>query len=279
MSQLERRMYRRRKQMARKRCLVILLLLFAAVAALLIWQGGEKKFRTERLPSPTPTPIAEQYDKTVETREITLEQRQWFAIQTGVFSAKEAAEEKAGAYAGRGAPGFVVQEGDKWRVFIACYDSSEDASAVRQRLGAQQQVETYLYTWSCPELRLRLTGKAGQLDVVEAGLSLIMQTAERLRDTAILVDAGQLTVQEVLNVMQDLDGQIALWRQTAENRFGRQRPALVAQLISICDAWADRRRAIEAAAASPTVISAALKLQGMSLFEEMISLRKNVGTE
>lgn len=279
MSQLERRMYRRRRQMARKRFLVIMALLLAAVAALLIWQSGKKDFHTERLPSPTPTPIAEQYDKTVETREITLEERQWFAIQTGVFSAREAAQEKADAYTSRGAPGLAVQEGDKWRVFIACYDSSEDASAVRQRLGEQQRVETYLYTWICPELRLRLTGKAGQLDVVEAGFSLTMQMAERLRDTAILVDAGQLTVQEALAVVQDLDGQIALWRQTAENRFGRQKPSLVTQLISVCDAWADRRSAMEAASASPTDLSASLKLEGMSMFAELIHLRKTIGTE
>lgn len=280
MGQVERRMYRRRKQMARKRLLLILLMLLTLAAVMmLIRHRGEKSFSARRVAEPTPTPIADDYDKTVQTRDITLPERNWYAIQTGVFSAREAADEKAGAYQDRGAPGIVVQDGEKWRVFIACYDSTEDASAVRQRLGEQQRVETYLYTWTCPELRLRLTGKAGQLDVVEAGLTLMMQTAEQLRDTATLVDAAQLTTQEALDAMYDLDGQISLWRETVQSRFGRQQPELVAQLIAVCDSWTSRCAAIKAAASSPTDVSAALKLQGMAMYEEMIRLRRTIGTK
>lgn len=280
MGTVERRMYRRRKQMARKRLLLIILMLLALAAVLmLIRHSRGKNFSAQRVAEPTPTPIADDYDKTVQTREITLPERTWYAIQTGVFSARETADEKAGAYQDRGAPGIVVQDGEKWRVFIACYDSSEDASAVRQRLGDQQRVETYLYTWTCPELRLRLTGKAGQLDVVEAGMTLLMQTAEQLRDTATLVDAGQLTTQEALNAVSDLDGQISLWRETAQSRFGRQQPDLVAQLMAVCDSWTSRRTTINAAASSPTDVSAALKLQGMSMYEEIIRLRNAIGTE
>lgn len=279
MSQVERRMYRRRQKRARKRRLLILLLLAALAAALVIWRGRGGDFTAQRMAEPTPTPLTDDYDKTVQTRVITLPERAWYAIQTGVFSAREAADEKAGAYQDRGAPGIVVQDGEKWRVFIACYDSSEDASAVRQRLGEMQRVETYLYTWICPELRLRLTGKAGQLDVVEAGLTLLMQTAEQLRDTATLVDAGQLTTQEALNAVYDLDSQIKLWRETAQSRFGRQQPELVAQLMAVCDSWTSRRTAIESAASSPTDVSAALKLQGMSMYEEMIRLRNAIGTK
>lgn len=276
---MERRMYRRRQKRARKRRLLILLLLAAVAAALMIWRGRGMVFTAQRVAEPTPTPLTDEYDKTVQTREITLPERAWYAIQTGVFSAREAADEKANLYNERGAPGFVVQNGEKWRVFIACYDNSEDAAAVRQRLGEQQRVETYLYTWTCPELRLRLTGKAGQLDVVEAGLTLLMQAAEQLRDTATLVDAGQLTIQEALNIVQDLDGQISLWQETAQSRFGRQLPALVAQLISVCDNWMARRMAIESAAASPADVSAALKLQGMAMYAEQIGLRQKIGAE
>lgn len=257
--------------------MALLLVLLTAAGAAALWAGRRPLLQAERLSQPTATPVTSAYDQTVETREITLPQETWYAIQTGVFSTLEAAQEKAGAYAERGAPGTVVQDGAKWRVFIACYGSEADAASVRQRLGETQRVETYLFRWTCPELRLRLTGMAGQLDVVEAGLSLLRQIAEELRDAATLLDAGELTAAEASRQVAEIDGRITLWAQTARDRFGSQQPEIVKSLLAQTDGWNARRKALESAASSATALSAALKGQGMALYAELIALRQGIG--
>ena len=221
-------------------------------------------------------PIAAAYDQTVVSREITLAAETWYAIQTGVFSNEDAAREKAELLTDRGAPGAVVEDGEKWRVFIACYGTETDAASVRQRLGENQRIETYLYRWTCPELQLRLKGMAGQVDVAEAGFTLLLQAARTLRDTASLLDAGELTLTEAQEQITALDGQLTLWRQTAQERFGRNPPSPIKELLALSDAWAQIRGNLENQD-SKTALSAQLKLEGIGLFGRMIALRQGMG--
>lgn len=128
MGRVETRMYKRRQHRARVfRGIVLLLLLLAAI--LLAVFRMPRGFISELIAAPTPTPLTSAYDQTVESREVTLAEETWYAIQTGVFSTREAAVQKAEAYTRRGAPGTVVEDGEKWRVFIACYGTEADASA------------------------------------------------------------------------------------------------------------------------------------------------------
>ena len=160
MRRMERRMYKRRRGQAIARR--ILLGICIAALAIAAWKThGRVSLRAQTIADPTATPLTANFDQTIQEREITLEQESWYAIQTGIFSSVEAAQKKAEAYADRGAPGYVAQDGAKWRVFIACYGAKEDASAVRTRLSEVQAVETYLHEWVCPQLRLRLGGMAG----------------------------------------------------------------------------------------------------------------------
>ncbi len=272
MSRVERRMYARRKK-KRVRWILAALAVMALGGAWFLGRGG---FSSEALPSPSPTPVARAYDTTPESREVTLPAETWYAIQTGVYSTREAADTRAKDYTARGAPGTVIQDGAKWRVFIACYGSEEDAASVRDRLGDRQQVDTYLFSWVCPELRLRLTGQAGQLDVAEAGFTLMTSTAAALRDAATLLDAGQLTTAEAAAKADALANQMALWAETARSRFGGRMPGLIQGMLAFTDGFPARAKAIRAAAASATDLSAALKGQAMSLFAEIILWRQGM---
>ncbi len=275
MGRMERRMYKRRRQ-RRYRWLTVLILgvVVVAVAAL---RQGYPTLVAQALPEPTSTPITAYYDQTIQSREVVLEEEVWYAIQTGVFSSAEAAQAKANAYADRGAPGIVIADGAKWRVLIASYGTHADAAAVRQRLGENQRVETYLYTWTCPRLHLRLSGMSGQLDVVEAGLTLLTQGARCLRDTATKLDAGEFTAGEASEAVTVLDGQISLWASTARERFAQPYPALVSALLAQTDSWTSRCRALESAAGeSATALSAALKCHGMAMFDSVCALRREI---
>lgn len=272
MGRVEKRMYKRR-QMRAKMLRRLVLLLILVIAGVVLWRRMPDSFSIERLGLPQATQRSTGADNTVETREVILAEETWYAIQTGVFSTEEAARQKADAYAERGAPGTVVKEGEKWRVFIACYPTEAEATSVRTRLEQSQKVDTYLYAWKCPELRLRLTGKVGQLDAVEAGFTLLLSTASALRDTATELDAVQLTTQEVHAALQNLDEQITLWEDTLRNRFGRSLPDLPQQLLTISSNW-DDRYAVMKNAEGATALSAGLKAQGMGMYDEIAAWRR-----
>ncbi len=132
MGRVEQRLYR--QQMARRRLgrMIVLMLLIFAAGALTLSRNAASHLTAETIAQPTATPIAAAYDQTVVSREITLAAETWYAIQTGVFSNEDAAREKAELLSDRGAPGAVVEDGEKWRVFIACYGTETDAASVRQ---------------------------------------------------------------------------------------------------------------------------------------------------
>jgi len=262
MRRMERRMYRVRK----RRRVIASVIVVALAAGVLLLRGSGDDFSALHLPQPTVTPVTSDFDRTVETREITLPTQTLYALQTGIFSSAEAAEGKKDEYSDRGAPGFVVRDGDKWRVFIACYDQKEDAAAVRDRL-ASQQVETYLYTWTCKEIALRLSGMAGQLDVAQAGCTLLSQAPMRLCQEVALLEAGQYTPEEAVQQVDHLAQEMALWAQTAKDRFGAKVPEMIAQLLTRAEAWQQAAKKINAAAGEGTrALCAEMKSQAISFF-------------
>ena len=271
MSRAQRKMYRRgRGQVLLRRVLLFLTaLIVLSGLATRLRSGG---LRMEPILTPTPTPLAAGFDETVETREVALAAETWYGLQTGLFSTRQAAEEKADDYAARGAPGYVLADGGKFRVLIACYGAQEDASAVRKRLNDQQGMDVYLHTWVNPALAMRLTGMAGQLDVAEAGLTLLSQAAVRLRDGAIRIDRGEDTLAEASQALRDMDAQVQLWRQTVKRRFGTPYPLLVEELLAASDVW-DGLFAVMDDAMTLTDLSAAMKTGAMALFDEAVRMR------
>lgn len=277
MGRVETRLYKRRRKRARMvRWMIILVLLTCMV--LLVWGKDDLSFMDDRIGAAGPTPVPSDAERTMATREVTLPQETWYAIQTGVFSTQEAARQKAAAYAERGAPGSVIQEGDKWRVFIACYGKEDDAAAVRTKLAQNQQVDTYLYAWSCPELRLRLTGLAGQIDATEAGFTLLSSTAAALRDTAVQLDAAQLTVEDTVTMIAGIERQISLWEETVHDRFGRAVPDLLEGMLKLTNGWDNRLGAVKSCK-NATELSAVLKAQSMGMFDELGAWRRKLAAQ
>lgn len=277
MGRVETRLYRRKRRHLRKVRLGVLLLL--AVGGVIYALGTDPvEFVTERIDRASIGSLTGEFDRTQETREVTLLEETWYAIQTGIFSTADAAEEKAQAYTSRGAPGVVVQEGEKWRVFIACYGTEGEASTVRTRLQERQEVDTYLYAWRCPELRLRLTGMAGQLDAVEAGFTLFTSTSSALREAAIELDAAQLTYAETLAKVEALQGQISLWEKTIRSRFDGKLPDMVKSMLAVTEGWSARFEVLKGAA-DATELSAALKAQSMGMYADVIAWRTQLAAQ
>lgn len=277
MGRVETRMYKRKRQ-RRKTARIALLMLVLIGGGTLLWGRLSGGLRLEQIGLPTSTPISSSFDKTTDSREVTLAAETWYAIQTGVFSTREAAEQKADAYTERGAPGTVIQEGEKWRVFIACYGTEEQAASVRTRLEQNQKVDTYLYAWKCPELRLRLSGMVGQMDVVEAGFTLLTSGAAAVRDAAIQLDAGELTTAETASAVDEWISQMALWRDTTVSRFGKKMPEMVQTMLVMTESWAGKLGQVKSAETA-TALSAGLKACAMGMFDDIITWRNGFAAQ
>lgn len=271
MSRVERKMYARARGQATLRRAIY------ALTALVVALGLIGRFRLDDgltakpLERPTATPVTMGFDETVVTRELSLDSLTWYGLQTGIFSTREAAEAKAGSYADRGAPGYVYQDGEKFRVLIACYENEADAAAVRDRLAEVQDVDVHLHRWTLPSLTLRLSGMAGQLDVAEAGMQLLRQTALLLRDEAIAIDRSERSLETSCATLSHMDEQMRLWRQTARQRFGKPYPAMIDGQLAIADSWDTYYSAMKAAD-SLTGLSASMKIHAMTLYTQLAQL-------
>lgn len=279
MSRVEKRMVKQRRKHGMLQKTLLFLSALVIVSGVAVRLGKTNVMQVSGVAPPTATPVSAVFDETVETREITLPEVVWYAIQTGVYTDQTAAQTRARDYTDRGAPGFVVADGEKWRVFIACFGNKEDASAVRERLSEKQGVDTYLHPWLCPSLTLRMTGMAGQLDIAESGLTQMLQIAEQIREASIALDAGNMTVSEVKALISDVRARLDVWEEAAARRFGKSYPPLVRQEMELSAAWKKRQSAIEAAAGkSATELSSALKTEAMSIYQAVIELRNSVST-
>lgn len=278
-SRVERRMVKQRKRRGAMQKVLLFLSALVIASGIASRLGQGNVLQVSGIAPPTPTPISAAFDETVEQREITLPEVVWYAIQTGIYTDLSAAQTRAGDYSDRGAPGVVVADGDKWRVLIACFRSHEDAASVRERLSEKQGVDTYLHTWLCPELKLRMTGMAGQLDIAEAGLTQMLQVAEQLRDASTALDTGGMNASEVQALLKDIKARLDVWEDTAARRFGKRYPPLLAQEMALVTAWKAHQSAIELAAKQgATELSAALKTKAMVIYQSVIELRNSVST-
>ena len=276
MGRVERRQYRMRRRQTTTRFLLVLSLLVIA-AGLYHRMAENGGVSIARIVRPTATPVAPAYDETMVEREVTLPEETWYALQTGVFSDEKSAKARAEAYAERGAPGLVVQDGERFRVFIAGYAERADAASIRERLNSQQDVETYLYSWVCPAVTLKMSGMAGQVDVVESGLSMALQAAVLLRDYAIAYDQGGVTMDDVQSLIQGLDSQFLAWTDTVGRRFGKPYPEIITEEMALVQCWKSADSAIlSAAQEGATAMSASMKRYAMTLYADVIDMRNRL---
>lgn len=247
-----------------------------ALSALVVLVGlasritGGEELSAAVIATPTPTPLTATFDETVETRQVTCPAETWYCLQTGVFSTLEAAQEKSTAYSDRGAPGYVAQDGDKYRVLLSAYGTQEEAQRVRERLDTQQAVDTYVHEMTRPELPLQLTGMRGQLDVIEAAMALLPTLADQWRDAALMVDQGEMTLEEAQRMAAESLEQCRVMLQVLNERFVSPVPALAQRLELLCTAGMEAATRLEEAAHTDlTTASAQLKMEALGLHHGM----------
>ena len=128
------------------------------------------------------------------TGEIQLPAMECFALQMGVYSNEANADAQATALQHRGAGGYVMEDGGRYRVLAAAYSAEESLKQVREQLTAEG-LESAVYVFPAPDSTLRVTASQAQLDGIAAGFSALDALQRDMASASLTFDQQQQSVQ------------------------------------------------------------------------------------
>ncbi len=243
------------------------------VSCLLILSGllrdGTGGLKVEVKITPTPTVIGKTFDETMTTRQISIPQRSWYAIQLGVFDSEASARAQADSFVARGAAGYVLKD-SRFRVLAALYSTRDEAQTVRQQLQTQHKIDSYVYEVSLPEILLNVEGMAGQLDVLEAGMQFLNTALEKFCQSSISMDRQDQSVEQELTKLAEIASQADTLANVLKVRFTSVKSTVVDNLVAQLSEITNATKAVAEASQRGTVAMAAqMKYQTLTLLSSM----------
>lgn len=148
--------------------------------------------------NPQGTAAPTQQDAPVSMQAMTV-----YALQTGVFSTNENAQNEAATLQSQGGGGFVRQDGEQFRALLSVYEKESDANDVRNQLKAT--LETRIYPISCNSFSLQAATQE-QKKAIESVLPAFENVKKELFAATMSVnDAAKLPEQArtAQNALQD----------------------------------------------------------------------------
>ena len=143
------------------------------------------------------------------TEEIPLKPMDCFLLQMGVFSSEANANELAKEIQGKGAGGYVVQDGTQYRVFASGYTTEASAKEVRDRLKSEG-TDCTVHKISCAGASFKVTATEAQLKAVREGFKALYDAQEAMVDAALRFDKDSLSVSagksNVTSIQDELSG-------------------------------------------------------------------------
>ena len=197
---------------------VFLVLTALVVLTGVVSRSNKTSFSMEHIPEPTTLPMDERFDETLTTMQLELQPKMWYALQMGVFDSKDAAQKSAEAFQRRGAAGYLWLDG-RYRVLAAVYPEKEDAQNVRTQLAEQHGIDSYLYVINFPAMLLQLSGKQGQLEIIQSAFDMLDEIAVELQRLSVALDRGEVSVQEIIQSIAKQDETVQTVALRIKQRF------------------------------------------------------------
>ncbi len=117
------------------------------------------------------------------------------ALQMGVYSTQDNAENQSAALQALGAAGYIMKEEDRYRVLAAAYTSDSDLQQVRDRLQTEG-LDSAAYTMSSQTSKLIVSGTETQVAALQNILSGLIEMQKELCTYVIDFDREQYSVSE-----------------------------------------------------------------------------------
>ena len=137
---------------------------------------------------PAATPKSSQNQQTGDSKTVKIEGVNSYLLQLGAFSKSPNAESEAVSARNRGAAGYILKEGEYFRVFASAYENETDLKAVQDTLKTENSITTGSYILKVQELELKVTGTGEQIQELETAFEAIKQQRTLLSSMIIEFD-------------------------------------------------------------------------------------------
>lgn len=129
--------------------------------------------------APSVATAAGQQTSATVTKTLKLPKMAYYALQMGVYSSLDNASKQAASLQTLGAGGYIYADGDKYRVFAACYQNRESIKEVRARL-SEEGMESASYAMEQAASEWVVTATEPQIAALAALLDQLSEIGERL---------------------------------------------------------------------------------------------------
>lgn len=237
----------------------ILFFSFVIVLGGIFSRSGTGGMTVEPVSTVAPPPLSEAFDETADSRQVTVEESTWYALQLAAFESKEAAEELAQSYIARGAAGFVLHAENRYRVLASVYPDKEDARAVRDRLKQSHGIDSYIYEMTMPSLTLKISGMKGQVDIIDAALRFLSEGLYEIQKISVALDEKQANREDVANNIKNLSLRAGELKRLFETRFLGSKNEIALSIEKILGDYAMLNEAFSTEDSNSVTLAAELK--------------------
>ncbi len=138
-----------------------------------------------------------------ETKELTLEKVNAYFLQMGVYNSLDNADEEAKLIKAQGAGGYILKDGDRFRVIATGYSSEDDAKDVCARL-KESGMDCTIYKLNTDEVTFRVTASKEQLARIEKTFAALNKAQKTLSEEVISFDKEKKDVSDEIKVVKSL---------------------------------------------------------------------------
>lgn len=127
------------------------------------------------------------------TREVAFAPLEVHCVQFGSFTDAQNARIEAARYVGRGAAGYVKQDGENFRVLGAGYSQKSDAERVAKRLAEEEKIDCTVLSCASEQVKMRITAGENQISAILAADEALRTQVEQFGGLAFKIDRGELS--------------------------------------------------------------------------------------
>lgn len=157
-----------------------------------------------------PEPSAEPVTVVMETisQELVLPEKRAYALQIGVYADQNNAVKQSEALSKIGAAGYVLSDGDRYRVLASAYEDEESAKKVSGQLLAEG-IESRTHTLIRAKRTLKATGTSAQLTQAQKALNAVDPLLASLYEAFLDFDKNKESVSAGLAAITAIRSSVA----------------------------------------------------------------------
>lgn len=179
-------------------------------------------------------PVADQL-----TKEVRFEPLSSYLVELAEEPSAESARIEAARYTRRGAAGYILQDGDTFRVIGAVYTDKAGADAVAARLLGAEKIAAKVVSAQGPASALRVTASQTQIDALTQGEASLRSLTDQLIALGQALDAGKSTSEQAAQQIQLIHAEAQLRLRALERAVGADEHPILRSLMLLLQQLSD----------------------------------------